>query len=88
MKLHDILIVYSGGMHLVIQNPEDDTISSTFSGFQGLYDVEHFIKTLRFDVKIVESIPEIRKNGKVKKIKAFQVQYLTRCHFIQHFKLA
>uniref|UniRef100_A0A7N0UP18 O-fucosyltransferase family protein n=2 Tax=Kalanchoe fedtschenkoi TaxID=63787 RepID=A0A7N0UP18_KALFE len=44
------------------------------SGFRGLYDVEHFIKTLRFDVKIVESIPETRKNGKVKKIKAFQLR--------------
>ncbi|CAM8887373.1 hypothetical protein QQ045_028015 [Rhodiola kirilowii] len=44
------------------------------SGFRGLYDVEHFIRTLRFDVRIVESIPEIRKNGKVKKIKAFQLR--------------
>jgi hypothetical protein len=30
---------------------------------------------LRFDVKIVESIPENEKNGKKKKIKAFQVDY-------------
>ncbi|KAM3268169.1 O-fucosyltransferase 1 isoform X1 [Capsicum chacoense] len=44
------------------------------SGFQGIYDVEHFIKTLKYDVKIVESIPEIRKNGKVKKIKAKQIR--------------
>lgn len=43
------------------------------SGFHGIYDVEHFISTLRFDVKIVESIPEIHKKGKTKKIKAFQV---------------
>ena len=45
------------------------------SGFQGIYDVEHFIAVLRFDVRIVESIPEIRKNGKTKKIKAYQVGY-------------
>jgi len=47
----------------------------TCSGFHGIYDVEHFIKTLRYDVKIVESIPENQKNGKKKKIKPFQVDY-------------
>lgn len=45
------------------------------SGFHGIYDVEHFIRTLRYDVNIVESIPESEKNGKKKKIKAFQVSY-------------
>ncbi|KAL6343164.1 hypothetical protein AAG906_020953 [Vitis piasezkii] len=44
------------------------------SGFQGIYDVEHFIAVLRFDVRIVESIPETRKNGKTKKIKAYQLR--------------
>uniref|UniRef100_A0A5B7AKM7 O-fucosyltransferase family protein n=2 Tax=Davidia involucrata TaxID=16924 RepID=A0A5B7AKM7_DAVIN len=44
------------------------------SGFQGIYDVEHFIKSLRYDVRIVENIPEIRKNGKTKKIKAHQLR--------------
>ncbi|KAL5781400.1 hypothetical protein ACOSP7_006429 [Xanthoceras sorbifolium] len=44
------------------------------SGFQGIYDVEHFIQTLRYDIRIVESIPEIRKNGKTKKIKAYQMR--------------
>ncbi|KAJ4826861.1 O-fucosyltransferase 1 [Turnera subulata] len=44
------------------------------SGFHGIYDVEHFIQSLRYDVRIVESIPEIRKNGKTKKIKAFQIR--------------
>lgn len=43
------------------------------SGFQGIYDVEHFIKALRYDVRIVESIPEVQKNGKTKKIKGYQV---------------
>lgn len=55
-------------------------ILSIFSGFQGIYDVEHFIKTLKYDVRIVESIPEIRKNGKVKKIKAKQV-YIALAEF-------
>ncbi|PIN19077.1 hypothetical protein CDL12_08246 [Handroanthus impetiginosus] len=44
------------------------------SGFHGVYDVEHFIKSLRYDVQIVESIPGNRKNGKTKKIKAFQMR--------------
>ncbi|KAK8485561.1 hypothetical protein V6N13_064971 [Hibiscus sabdariffa] len=44
------------------------------SGFQGIYDVEHFVQTLKYDVRIVESIPEIRKNGKTKKIKAHQIR--------------
>ncbi|KAL8106183.1 O-fucosyltransferase 1-like [Apium graveolens] len=44
------------------------------SGFQGIYDVERFVNSLRYDVRIVEKIPEIRKNGKTKKIKAFQIR--------------
>ncbi|CAI0436841.1 unnamed protein product [Linum tenue] len=44
------------------------------SGFHGIYDVEHFIHSLRYDVRIVESIPEIRKNGKTKKMKAVQMR--------------
>ncbi|KAK2999725.1 hypothetical protein RJ639_024300 [Escallonia herrerae] len=44
------------------------------SGFQGIYDVEHFINSLRYDVRIVESIPEIRRNGKTKKMKAHQIR--------------
>ncbi|KAL6538528.1 GDP-fucose protein O-fucosyltransferase 1 [Orobanche gracilis] len=43
------------------------------SGFHGVYDVEHFIESLRYDVKIVESIP-VQKKGKTKKIKAFQMR--------------
>ncbi|PSS09656.1 GDP-fucose protein O-fucosyltransferase protein [Actinidia chinensis var. chinensis] len=43
------------------------------SGFQGIYDVEHFIKSLKYDVHIVERVPEIQKNGKTKKMKAFQL---------------
>lgn len=44
------------------------------SGFQGIYDVEHFIKALRYDVRIVESIPEVRVKGKSKKIKGYQLR--------------
>ncbi|KAG2260329.1 hypothetical protein Bca52824_079623 [Brassica carinata] len=44
------------------------------SGFQGIYDVEHFIETLKYDVKIVGKIPDVHKNGKTKKIKAFQIR--------------
>ncbi|THF95447.1 hypothetical protein TEA_007770 [Camellia sinensis var. sinensis] len=44
------------------------------SGFQGIYDVEHFIKALRYDVQIVESIPEARVKGKTKKIKGYQLR--------------
>jgi uncharacterized protein YpmS len=43
------------------------------SGFVGIYDVPHFIKTLKYDVRIVMSIPEITTNGKTKKLKAHQV---------------
>ncbi|XP_013600881.1 PREDICTED: uncharacterized protein At1g04910-like [Brassica oleracea var. oleracea] len=39
-------------------------------GFQGIYDVEHFIETLKCDVKIVGMIPDVHK-----KIKAFQIIY-------------
>ncbi|GJS54616.1 GDP-fucose protein O-fucosyltransferase [Tanacetum coccineum] len=57
--------------------PELDTNSYCAidrSGFQGIYDVDHFIKSLRYDVRIVESIPEIRKNGRTRKMKYFQIR--------------
>jgi hypothetical protein len=43
------------------------------SGFVGIYDVPHFIKTLKYDVRIITSFPEISTNGKSKKLKAHQV---------------
>lgn len=58
-----------------IENRCNHNRISLCSGFRGIYDVEHFIKSLRYDVRIVESIPEIRVNGKTKKIKAFQVEH-------------
>jgi len=42
------------------------------SGFVGIFDVSHFIKTLKYDVRLVMSIPEITPNGKTKKLKAHQ----------------
>ncbi|KAA8543500.1 hypothetical protein F0562_021005 [Nyssa sinensis] len=44
------------------------------SGFHGIYDVGHFIKSLRYDVRIVEKLPEIHGNGKIKKMKAYQLR--------------
>ncbi|XP_054815173.1 O-fucosyltransferase 1-like [Prosopis cineraria] len=63
-------------MNATLVLPELDTNSYWHDdgGFYGIYDVEHFIKTLRFDVRIVERIPEIHKNGRKKKIKAFQLR--------------
>ncbi|RVW33700.1 O-fucosyltransferase 1 [Vitis vinifera] len=48
--------------------------NSSLNGFEGIYDVEHFIKSLRYDVRIVEKLPEITKNGKTKKIKGYQLR--------------
>ncbi|GAB4851887.1 GDP-fucose protein O-fucosyltransferase 1 [Ancistrocladus abbreviatus] len=63
-------------MNVTLVLPELDANSFWHddSGFQGIYDVEHFIKTLQYDVRIVESIPEIHKNGKTKKLKGYQLR--------------
>lgn len=37
--------------------------------------MEHFIYTLKYDVRIVGSLPEIHEHGKIKKMKAFQVRF-------------
>ncbi|KAB2600437.1 hypothetical protein D8674_010708 [Pyrus ussuriensis x Pyrus communis] len=70
------LILAARIMNATLVLPELDANSFWHddSGFGGIYDVEHFIKSLRYDVKIVEKIPEIRKNGKTKKIKAVQLR--------------
>ena len=40
--------------------------------------MEHFIRTLRYDIRIVQKMPDI-KNSKGKKMKAFQVGFFTFC---------
>ncbi|XP_074576814.1 O-fucosyltransferase 1 isoform X2 [Curcuma longa] len=43
------------------------------SGFPGIYDVEHFIKSLRYDIRIVQQLPDVSLKGKTKKMKAYQI---------------
>ncbi|KAI0499048.1 hypothetical protein KFK09_019949 [Dendrobium nobile] len=63
-------------MNATLVLPELDTNSFWHdeSGFPGVYDVEHFINSLRYDVRIVAKLPEITSHGKAKKLKAFQIR--------------
>lgn len=63
-------------MNATLVLPELDTNSFWHdeSGFPGVYDVEHFINTLRYDIRIVGKLPEITSHGKAKKLKAFQIR--------------
>ncbi|CAM0957323.1 unnamed protein product [Alopecurus aequalis] len=63
-------------MNATLVLPELDTNSFWHdeSGFIGIYDVPHFIKTLKYDVRIMMSVPEISTNGKPKKLKAHQMR--------------
>lgn len=63
-------------MNATLVLPELDTNSFWHdkSGFAGIYDVNHFIKSLKYDVKVVRSLPEVSVNGKKKKLKAFQLR--------------
>nr|CAB3489787.1 unnamed protein product [Digitaria exilis] len=67
-------------MNATLVLPELDTNSFWHdeSGFVGIYDVPHFVKTLKYDVRIVMSIPEITAKGKTKKLKAHQVGLILR----------
>ncbi|KAI4964714.1 hypothetical protein ZWY2020_059788, partial [Hordeum vulgare] len=63
-------------MNATLVLPELDTNSfwRDESGFIGIYDVPHFIKTLKYDVHIAMSCPDIITNGKTKKLKAYQIR--------------
>lgn len=56
---------------------------SILSGFPGTYDVEHFIRSLRYDVKVVERLPEIDSRGKPRKIRSYQVRY----HMVREWQM-
>ncbi|XP_065021528.1 O-fucosyltransferase 1-like [Musa acuminata AAA Group] len=62
-------------MNATLVLPELDTNSFWHdeSGFAGIYDAEHFIGSLRYDIHIVQSLPVISVNGKRKKIRSFQI---------------
>ncbi|XP_077227368.1 O-fucosyltransferase 1-like isoform X2 [Tasmannia lanceolata] len=59
---------------LVLPDLDTNSFWHDESGFPGIYDVDNFIRALRYDVQIVESLPEIHAHGKTKKMKAFQIR--------------
>ncbi|KAH9328133.1 hypothetical protein KI387_000241, partial [Taxus chinensis] len=64
-------------MNATLVLPELDTNSywRDKSGFAGIYDVDHFIKSLKYDVKVVRSLPEVPVTAKKKKkLKPFQLR--------------
>ena len=50
------------------------------SDFVDIYDVPHFIKTLKYDVRIVMSVPKITAQGKTKKLRAYKVNIFIALH--------
>ncbi|KAH7387527.1 hypothetical protein KP509_16G027300 [Ceratopteris richardii] len=64
-------------MNAILVLPDLDTNSFWHdkSGFPGIYDVDHFIKTLKNDIDIVTAPPDFRMVGnKKKKFKPFQLR--------------
>ncbi|XP_047092142.1 O-fucosyltransferase 1-like [Lolium rigidum] len=69
-------VVVARIMNATLVLPELDTNSYWHdeSGFVGIYDVPHFIKTLKYDVRIVMSLPKITAQGKTKKLRAHKME--------------
>ncbi|WVZ54251.1 hypothetical protein U9M48_005076 [Paspalum notatum var. saurae] len=68
-------VVVARIMNATLVLPELDTNSFWHdeSGFEDIYDVPHFIKTLEYDVRIVMNVPKITAQGKTKKLKAYKI---------------
>ncbi|KAJ7544645.1 hypothetical protein O6H91_09G087600 [Diphasiastrum complanatum] len=64
-------------MNAALVLPELDSSSfwNDINGFSGIYDVEHFIQSLKYDVKVVKALPSFYVSGnKTKRLKPFQLQ--------------
>ncbi|WOL01371.1 hypothetical protein Cni_G10087 [Canna indica] len=69
-------VVAARMMNATLVLPELDTNSFWHdeSGFAGIYDVEHFVRSLRYDIHIVPSLPDISSNGKTRKMRSYQIR--------------
>ncbi|CAM0953077.1 unnamed protein product [Alopecurus aequalis] len=69
-------VVVARIMNATLVLPQLDTNSFWHdeSGFADIYDVPHFIKTLKNDVRIVMSIPKITAQGKTRKLRAYKTE--------------
>ncbi|CAN6336755.1 unnamed protein product [Urochloa humidicola] len=69
-------VVVARIMNATLVPPELDTNSfwRDQSGLIDIYDVPHFIKTLKYDVRIVMSVPKTTARGKTKKLRAYKIE--------------
>ncbi|GJN40661.1 hypothetical protein PR202_gb29917 [Eleusine coracana subsp. coracana] len=69
-------VVVARIMNATLVLPELDTNSFWHdeSNFVDIYDVPHFIKTLKYDVRIVTSVPKITAQGKTKKLRTYKIE--------------